>query len=85
MPPPPTPGPDLFRPWDTRSSAPALPVQCPPCTCWPTEEDGTRSRWLLGPIALLAGILWLANRRAARLEAQDAADRADDPEAGADA
>lgn len=40
---------------------------------------------VLGPIALLAGILWLANRRAARIEAQDAADRADDPEAGADA
>jgi len=33
---------------------------------------------VLGPIAVLAGILWLANRRAARLEQEAAADRGDD-------
>ncbi len=39
---------------------------------------------VLGPIAVLAGILWLANRRAARLEAEDAAAQGDGPEAGDD-
>ena len=36
---------------------------------------------VLGPIALLAGLLWLANRRAIRLEKQARDDQADD-EAG---
>ena len=84
MPPPPTPGPDLFQPSD--------PVECtgvartvPAMHVLAHGGGWDEMALVLGPIALLAGILWLANRRAARLEEQDAADRAADPEAGADA
>ena len=35
---------------------------------------------VLGPIAILGGFLWLANKRAIRLEAEARAERGDDPD-----